>query len=474
MEGDVMESISYNSGLARRVTEDIYRLRDKAVSEEVLRAATSCVVDFFAVILAALREPLSIEVKRCINRLGGIPEATVLSDGTRTSAPLAALVNGTQAHAQDYDDTLWTYIGHSTSVIFPASLAVAEAVACSGRELLAAFALGVETAHCIGSPVTPKLSELGWHPTPSVGVFGAAAASSLIMGADVRVTSSALTIATNMAAGIRQNFGSKAKPLVIGLASHSGVMAALFAQQGISGSEEAFEGKQGFYMAYAGSSSDSFEEARDDELALLSPGVAFKLYPCCTGTHPTIDAILMIQKECSLTPDEIASIAIEVTPEVLGELIYPIPSNGAEARFSLPYCAAAALVYKGVELRHFGEEFLKDPKITTLMQRIRVRPNEELVRHGGDHCPAARVAVITHEGKRIQRTVHVARGNPGNPISVDELKGKFYHCAATAGLSGKKTERLLQRIMGIPKASDVRTWMAMEVSPFLKGLVAKR
>jgi len=116
-----MESISYNSGLARRVTEDIYRLRDKAVSEEVLRAATSCVVDFFAVILAALREPLSIEVKRCINRLGGIPEATVLSDGTRTSAPLAALVNGTQAHAQDYDDTLWTYIGHSTSVILPRS-----------------------------------------------------------------------------------------------------------------------------------------------------------------------------------------------------------------------------------------------------------------------------------------------------------------------------------------------------------------
>ncbi len=274
-----MQSTAYNKGLARRVTEDICRLRNKAFSREVLHSATCCVVDFFAVILAALREPLSIEVKRCINRLGGIPEATLLSDGTRTSAPLAALVNGTQAHAQDYDDTLWTYIGHSTSVIFPAALAVAETVACSGRELLTAFALGVETAHRIGFPITSGLIKSGWHPSPSVGIFGAAAASSLVMGADVSIIGSALTISTNMAAGIRENFGSHAKPLVIGLASHSGVMASLFAQHGISGSKEALEGKQGFYMAYAGTALDALGGDKNDIMALVSPGVALNHYP---------------------------------------------------------------------------------------------------------------------------------------------------------------------------------------------------
>lgn len=466
-----MHDFSLNKGLAIEIAKNIFQLREKAVSKEVIQTATCCALDFFAVVLAGFREPLAGQITRSVTNLGGTPKATLLLGGVRTSPPLAAMANGTLAHTLDYDDTLWTYIGHSTSVIFPAALAVAEAVDCSGLDLLASFSLGVETAHLIGSPITPKLSKRSWHPSPSVGVFGAAVSSSLIMGGNINSIASALTISTNMAAGIRQNFGSKAKPLVIGWASHAGVMASIFAQQGISGSEDAFEGRQGFYMAYANTIPDRFNKDRNSKMAVVSPGVAFKLYPCCTGAHPTIDAIVMIQKEYLLSLDEIGSVQIEVTPEVLDELIYPVPSDSREARFSLPYCAAVALMYGGVGLDHFRDESLKNPDISAIMQCIEIQPNEKLSRLGGEHCPASRVTIVTRGGRKIQRSVSAARGNPGNPISFEELQSKFYHCATTAGLAEKRAERLLHQIMDIRDVTSIGTWMRTEVAPLLQNLV---
>jgi 2-methylcitrate dehydratase PrpD len=462
---------SPEKALAKELAERIFQLRSKAASTEVIQSATNCAVDFFAVSLAGFREPSVGRVARSIAQVGGTSEATVLWGGDRTSASLAAMANGYLAHVLDYDDTLWTYIGHSTAVIFPAALAVAEAFNCSGLDLLTAFSLGVEAAHLIGSPITPQLSKRGWHPSPVVGVFGAAVSSSLLMGGGIKSTASALTISTNLATGIRQNFGSGAKPLAIGWASYAGVVASVLAQQGISGSENAFEGRQGFYRAFAGAIPKGSNDMRNSKMAIVSPGVAFKLYPCCTGAHPAIDAILKIRKEYVLPPDEITSVRIEVTPEVLDELIYPFPSNPWEARFSLPYCASVALVYGRVGLDHFLGESLQNSIITGLMGRIEVQANEKLFRLGGDHCPAARVTIITRGGREISSSVNAARGNPGNPISFKELQGKFHHCADTAGLPEESAEKFLHQIMDIRKVDSVSTWMQSTVAPLFKKLV---
>jgi len=467
-----LDTISSHEGWARQVAEAVCRLRGRAAHEEVLHSATRCVLDFFAVAIAARPESLSTDVGRLVTLLGGTPEATLFATGARTNAPLAALANATQAHALDYDDTLWTYMGHSTAVIFPAALAVAESVDCSGCDLLTAFALGVETAHRIGSPVTPGLARRGWHPTASVGLYGAAAASLFAMGADVSSITSALTLSTNMAAGLRQNFGSKAKPLAAGWASQAGVMAAMLAQQGISGSPDALEGEQGFYMTYAGTMAQPPAEEQNSPMALVSPGPAFKLYPCCTGTHPAIDALVMIHNECNLPPDEIASVRIEVTPEVLDELIYPVPSDGTQAKFSLPYCAAVAAIHGTVELDHFADQCLRNPEISALMERVEVQPNEALPRVGSEHCPAARVTVTTRGGREIQRSVNAAKGNPGNPLSTEELAGKFYHCAAIGGLSQEEAARLLQQIVGIREIASISMWMRTEMAPLFARIAS--
>jgi len=469
-----MQFIHLKNGLARNLATDIYQLRDNAISEEVVQSCTLCVLDFFAVTLAALKEPLSRNITISVNTLRGNAESTMFSTGEQTSAPLAALVNGALAHILDFDDTLWSYIGHSTSVIFSASLAMAEAVNCSGRDLLRAFALGVEAAHRIGSPIIHKLSKRGWHPSPVIGIYGATVAASLIINSDdIDNLTKALTIATTMAAGIRQNFGSNVKPLSIGWASHSGIMASIFAQHGISGSEDALEGRQGFYMAYAGATPEHFYKDKDGKMAIVSPGVGFKLYPSCTGTHPTIDAIISLQKDETIDPDEIISVKIEVTPEVLDELIYPSPSTPSQGKFSLPFCAAIALIYGNVGIEHFQKEYIKDSKIRTLMNRIQVVPNKDLIRMGEENCPASNITITTYSNKKIQKSINVAKGNPGNPLTIEEMKEKFFQCARWVGLSEDKTEEFFQQIISIRSIPSITVWMKSIVAPIFNELSSK-
>ncbi len=469
------ENVSENeSSAAFQLAKSLGRLQKKANEGRTTEAARKCVLDYFAVVLAGLSEPVSREITDTIGTLGGNGVATVLFSCQKTSAPLAALANGTLAHALDFDDTLWTYVGHSTSVVFSAALAVAEWLDRDGTDLLTSFALGVEAAHRIGSRVVSNLARRGWHPTPTVGVFGSTVASTLLMGGDSHQMGSALTVATNLAGGLRQNFGTKVKPLASGWAAFSGVMASILAQQGISGSKDALEGRQGYFTAFAGGVTEGTYNAEKRELALVSPGPGFKIYPCCTGTHPTIDAILEIRKERPLKLDEIASIRVEVTPEVLNECIYPVPRNGTEARFSLPYCTATALVYGRVELEHFREKSLKDPRVGELMQQIEVQANEELSRFGGENCPASRVTIGLCGGTKIQKTVNAARGNPGNPLSFADLERKFYQSANAAGLHVKKTERFLGQIVEIQRISSITTWIRMEVAPLFRGLMQMR
>lgn len=458
------------NGWASILANDIYKMSKRSLSRNALDSSKACILDFFAVVIAALKYPEIGEIHSSIKFPRNSNESTLLNDGEYTTIPLATFSNATQAHVLDFDDTIWTYIGHSTAVILPPALALSESIECSGKDLLNAFALGVEAAHRIGSPITPELSENGWQPTPVIGIFGSTVASSLIMKANIQQLSAAITLSTNMTSGIRQNFGSKGKSLAAGWAAQSGLLAATFAQNYISGSQDALEGKQGFYMSHANMIPDEFGEEWNEELAIESPGVCFKLYPCCTGSHPSIDAMIMINKEYSLSLDEISYIEIETSPEVLNELIYPFPINGLQAKFSLPYCAATALLFGKVELEHFEDNIVNNPKIHALMKQINVKPNSHLVKTGGENCPAARIKIITKENVEINKTISSARGNPPNQISITELQNKFRQCASTTGMKQGKIERLIEQIMDIDKITDIRSWIKKEIQPIFKEL----
>jgi 2-methylcitrate dehydratase PrpD len=462
--------ITIQPSLAVELAEALELMRTKAQTEKAFQAATRCVLDYFASVLAGLSEPVSGEIMNGAETLGGNQMATAFCGGEQTSVPMAALVNGTLAHAQDFDDTLWSYIGHCSAVIFSAALATAEWLDKSGAQLLTSFALGVEAAHRIGSVVVSHLTHRGWHPTPAVGVFGSAVATTAMMASGPNLMADALTTATNLASGLRQNFGSKAKPLAAGWSAFSGVMASILAHQGISGSADALEGRQGYFYTFAGRIPQKFAIDDNKELVLVSPGPGFKLYPCCTGAHPAIDAILMIKRKKVFAPEEVAAVRIEVTPEVLDELIYPVPLNERQAKFSLPYCAAVALVYGAVKVGHFSEQSLKNPLVTDLLHRIDVYPDEDLKSIGAKPCPSARVTITTQDGQKIGKTVKIARGNPGNPLSLEDMKTKFHQCAMIAGLNAEKAEQFFQQLSQIRDIPSINRWMHAYVAPLFQQL----
>jgi 2-methylcitrate dehydratase PrpD len=455
---------------SKKLSEKIYKIRDAAISDEALEAATLCVLDFFASAIAGVQEPTTAETVSAIQKCGGDSQALVLANGERTSVPLAALANGILGHILDYDDTIWTYIGHSTAVIFPAALAVAEAADCTGEEMLAALSLGVETAHLIGSPITPLLGQHGWHASSAVGIFGAAAAASILLGSDSDHLSRTLGLATNMASGIKQNFGFSAKPFGLGWAAHAGVMAATFASEGFSGAGDAFEGQQGFYENFVKGVPPSMDRKTGAELAMVNPGVSFKLYPSCTGSHPSIEAIIHLCKENKIPINTVSYIKVQVTPEVPKELIYTIPATPAQGKFSLPFCAAIALVYGDVELKHFSENYINDADVKNLMEIVEVLPDETLERHGGPNCPASRVTIGLDSGDVFEKVVNVAKGNPGHTLTPADLREKFDKCAQWAGLASNISERFIEQILSIRSIPSIANWMEKEVAPIFRNL----
>src|SRR6185437_6190249 len=203
-------------------------------------------------------------------------------------APLdAALVNGTAAHALDFDDVSNSLGGHPSAPILPALFALGEVLDCTGKDFIAAYVAGFETETRIARGVHFHHYEKGWHPTATLGVFGAAAASCHLLGLDRAKTAQALAIAASLASGIKANFGTMTKPLHVGHTARSGLFAALLAEGGFTADNAALEHQQGFLMVYNGAGNFAADAILKDwgrPYDVVNPGPAFKQYPCCGST----------------------------------------------------------------------------------------------------------------------------------------------------------------------------------------------
>ena len=221
----------------------------------------------------------------------------VIGSGFKTSAPLAALANGTMAHALDFDDVNWHMSGHPTVPLLPAILALGQGVHASGQEVLLAYALGFEVETKVGLGMNPRHYDLGWHATSTLGTLGAAVACAKLLRLDVMKTRMALGIAASMAAGLRQNFGTMTKPLHPGQAAMNGVTAAQLARLGWTADANILEAPYGFCQLYAGAGRyrlDDVVKQLGQPFEILASGVAIKQYPCCAFTHRALDGMLTL------------------------------------------------------------------------------------------------------------------------------------------------------------------------------------
>jgi 2-methylcitrate dehydratase PrpD len=394
--------------------------------------AAAAIVDTVGVTLAGAQEPAARAVHAVVRGEGAGP-CRVLGAGFLASAQGAALANATAAHAIDFDDMCFVSLAHPSAPLASAVLAVAEARGLSGRAALDAYVIGFEIEARLGRAMNPSHYERGWHCTSTLGVVGVAAAVSRLFDLDATRTVHALAIACSAASGLKENFGTMVKPLHAGLAARDGILAALLAASGLTGSPRAIDGRQGLRHATDGESGD-LEAALADlghRWEIVETGITVKLYPSCAGTHPALDALLDLRRAHGFRDPDVDRVEVGVDALTPTILIHDRPATDLEAKFSMPFCLAAATVFGGVGIETFGPAGLTDPRVRALMPRILMRRDPSL----DAAAPAltqSRVTVHLRDGRTLEAYANGARGYPDRPASAEALQAKFMGCARPA------------------------------------------
>lgn len=418
--------------------------------------AAAAILDTLGVTLAGAAELPSRIVQQVVGEEGG-DACRVFGTHARASASGAALANGTAAHALDYDDMCFVSLAHPSAPLVAALLSAAELARASGRAVVDAYVVAFELEARLGRIMNPRHYRRGWHCTSTLGSIGAAAAVSRLLGLDAAAAGHALAIAASEASGLKVNFGTMVKPLHAGLAARNGVLAALLAKRGMSASGRALDGPQGFLAAMDSQHATLGDEAADlgTRWEILDTGITVKLYPSCAGTHPSLDAILGLRRRERFTADDLERIDIEVDSITPTVLIYDHPKTGLEAKFSMQFCAAAAVVYGRVGIDTFQADRLTDPLVTALMSRVAMRVDPALD-GTGPPLTQARVTVQIRDGREATQAVNGAHGYPEHPADDDELGAKFMACARRTIPEGS-ADRALAILRQIERLDDVRS-----------------
>ena len=428
-------------------------------AEARARAAVA-VLDTVGVTLAGASEPASRIVQAAVAAEGG-DGCGVFGTAGRASASGAALANGTAAHALDYDDMCFVSLAHPSAPLVPALLAAGELAGSSGRELLDAYIVGFEVEGRLGRLMNPRHYQRGWHCTSTIGTIGAAAAVSRLLGLDAAAAGHALAIAASEASGLKENFGTMVKPLHAGLAARNGVHAGLLAKGGMTASALALDGPQGFLRAMDGEQIAMGNALADlgQRWEIVETGITVKLYPSCAGTHPALDAILDLRRREGFGAGDVEHMDIDVDAITPTILIYERPASGLEGKFSMPFCAAAAVVFGQVGLDTFDDATVTSGAVTAFMPRVMMRVDPSL--DGiGPALTQARVTVRLRDGRVLTQRGNGARGYPAQPATDDELHAKFLQCARRA-LPEASCQAALEMLRRIEQVENIRLLTAL-------------
>ena len=422
--------------------------------------AARAVLDTIGVMLAGASEPAARIVQHVVAAeegaaIGGSHRCRILGTTRCASASGAALANATAAHAHDFDDMCFVSLAHPSAPLVSAGLAAAELTDASGRALLEAYTVGFEVEGRLGRAMNPRHYQRGWHCTSTLGTLGAAAAVSRLLGLHVEQTGHALAIAASEASGLKENFGSMVKPLHAGLAARNGVLAARLAQSGMTASASALDGPQGFLAAMDSASPVVDVSDLGSRWEILETGITVKLYPSCAATHPALDTLLDLQRRERFSAGDVDAIEVGVdaiTPTVLA---HDRPADALEGKFSMPFCAAVAIVDTRVGLDSFGDDRLRDDRIVAMMARVRMRVDSTLDA-SAPPLTQARVTVRLRDGRVLTASANGARGYPDRPARDDELTEKFTSCALRA-LPEARAREALAALRAIEHAPRVRS-----------------
>jgi 2-methylcitrate dehydratase PrpD len=421
--------------------------RNERLSGEVLHHAKRAVIDWHAALYpGAVAPPATLLEKSLVDELDR--GNSFLALGRKAAPRAAALINGTAAHTAEFDDIFRDGIYHPGAPTIAAALALGQSLSLNGIDLLKGIVVGYEISTRIGAAMGRPHYRY-WHNTGTIGCFGAAAACSELLNLDSARFAHALATVATFSAGLQQAFrtDSMSKPLHAGRAAEAGLTAALAARDGVTGSLDILEAKEGY-----GSAMGYGENGKADwERVLKTLGssfnitqMTFKNHGCCGHTFAAIDGALALQKKMQVSADEIEKIEVGTYRAGVEVSHYENPRTPAEGRFSLKYVVATALAHGSVRLAAFREEMLSDTRTRGLMQKISVAIDPALDA-AFPAKRAARVAITARGGRREEFLQPTRKGDPDMPLTDRELEQKFLELAAPV-LGEDPARKLLQRL----------------------------
>ena len=430
----------------------LHGLDGKRLPEAVLDRARYFLLDYLAVAIRGSREESARAAQRMVQKMGAPGQATVLGTGIRTLPGFAAFANGTASHSVELDDTHSGGSIHLGTTMYSVALALAETYgAIPSDQLLKAVVAGFEMAARVSMAAQPgEQYALGFHPTQSAGVFGAAVTAAMLLGLSQEQMANAVGIAGSMAAGSMEFLaeGAWTKRIHPGLAAQNGIQAALLAAEGFVGPRRILEGRDGYLHGYSRHAlPERLTAALGETFEILQTAV--KPHACCRYMQGPIDAVLDIVRGEGLAPEQIASIEVAVLGAGWGLVAEPAskkynPESVVDAQFSMPFGAAVAAVCGAAGLDEFMLAQVRSQRIHEMMRKVRLVRNERIEETFPREWPAL-VVIETMEGKRYERFVRYPKGDPENPLSWDEMAAKFRSLAG-AVISAESCDAIIERV----------------------------
>jgi 2-methylcitrate dehydratase PrpD len=452
-----MTTLALSTGLTTELARTAVEWRHPQ-PEAAVTLAEQAVVDTVGVALAARHD---ITVASLLHGLAddvrGGP-ATVWVNGAASDARTAALLNGTSAHALDFDDVDDQMIGHPSAVMVPAVLATGEEVGAPGPRVVEAYWVGLAVCRALAAALDiDSHYRAGWHSTGTIGAVGAAAACARLRGLGLEEARFAIGIAGSLAAGSRQNFGTMTKPLHAGVAASTGVLAAKLAAVGYTSDEGMLERPLGFLALHDGAPG----ERRVEQEAMAEPRLNVKLHACCYYIHAAADAMLELRAD-GLTAEDVRRIRVTGPSESFAALIHHRPVTGLQGKFSMEYAMAGCLLDGALGLTTFTDEAVGRPEAHRMVELVEL--------HSSATPPVgpqewtwsyAVVTVETRDGRRLEKRVDKPRGHATRPLEDTDLRRKFDGCLAYGALDASTPLfDLLRNLHDLDAVSDATAAVA--------------
>jgi len=456
--------------LLENATRDLARfgasLRYQDLPPEVIERIKLSVLDSLGCCLFGATLPWTRKVAELADGERAAPAASYIGMGRKSSVSLAALVNGTSGHAFELDDIHQESIIHAGSIATPVALAFAEAQGGSPRDLITAMVAGYEIGHRVGSAATMSLFFRGFHPQGTSGAFVAAATAARAIGLDAAQFQHALGIVGSQGGGLMAaQEGAMVKRFHSGRAAQSGVYSALLARSGFTGILDVLEAPYGGYLTTHSDAPNPARLAAGLGATWETLQVGYKPHASVTSIHTALDGLSAIMREQKLRVGDIEKVETGLSPMTHVHCAWEYRAQGVTAAQMNLYYGLAVIALDGVAFTgQYCEERLRDPQILDFIGRITAHVDPEIERMGAAFRHAARVRVITRDGRAFEKMPLDRRGSPENAMTREEIEDKFRHVVAPC-LDKARAERIIEVVRSLERLEDTRELIELVAAP---------